>query len=1021
MTNNESTIPTPESLLQHASWAHSLARSLVGEAAAEDLVQDTWLAALKAEPSTDRSLKPWLGTVLGNLSRQSSRGSARRRAREEQAAKGGFEPSAGELTERAESQKLLMEQLLKLDEDLREVLLLKFFEDLSAAEIGRRKGVPASTIKTRIQRGLDEMRASLDSHFDGERNSWGLALLPLLRVGNPRRGLAAAGSGGIGLKLIAQVLFWLMAGTLGAVALIASIGGLTLFSESIPTEHVTFEPLVPLDQEVGLAPAEMKLRQPIEPSGVESIAPAPVTEKSKVTRLRARFLDGQGDPVTGVQVQPRWGRVLSSEGSDALGRIEFPFELGSGPQRGALKYTHPFLASDVLEFDLRPGTIVDLGDIHVRAGGALSGRVVDGLGQALVGAHVRVAGAEKERTSAGGMVSRRSTSLGAAGGYTDADGGFRFTGLLAGNVRVQVEAQQGLHTAESGWVPIRAGQESHGLVIVAPEMDPGERIEGYVFGPDGEPAARASVSAKYKTFMRSGSKGATTNAEGFFRILTPVDTGHTLTFAAPINRDWASVMKSDVHPGSIDLKVSFSSAQHFVLLAEDRQGKVVRGLSCTVLDANEDGVLQSVGRSTDDTKGLQLLIPTQPAILSLRASGFASQRIELARGEVLEGAVFKAVMDSLPGVTGIVMHNGKPVADAEVFLQAKARGKSTYNGFPVRFDGRSASSTRTAADGTFYLDLTKSGDYVVRATASGFAPAESAAMSLSPESGEANLKLHLSPGGSIEGKVTLEDGLSPAGKIVAVSRGDCWAETQRVQPDGTFRFDNLISGAWMVKMVDEAIHDGESSSSSGIPILPHRTTPSNCTVTEGAVTRFDLIPVPLSTCVLRGQLDLRGVDMSTWSGSSAPLQLENQARGGLRTNFTMDAEGRFELRAKGAGQWRLTFESPLQEGLRFQLTVDLKKGLNDWKAEVPTAQVTLTGTASEPYFYLWRGTENLFAVYPVSFDSKNECVLGHVPAGPAGLVLMSAFEGLDPQYDWPTAWMQLDLPAGSNQVLPLRR
>ncbi len=143
MTNNQTAIPTPESLLQHASWAHSLARSLVGEAAADDLVQDTWLAAIKANPSADRPLRPWLGTVLGNLSRQESRSSARRKAREAEVAQTGFEPSAEELTEKAESQKLLMEQLLQLDEELREVLLLKFFEGLSAAEIGRRKGVPA--------------------------------------------------------------------------------------------------------------------------------------------------------------------------------------------------------------------------------------------------------------------------------------------------------------------------------------------------------------------------------------------------------------------------------------------------------------------------------------------------------------------------------------------------------------------------------------------------------------------------------------------------------------------------------------------------------------------------------------------------------------------------------------------------------------------------------------------------------------------------------------------------------------
>ncbi len=63
----------PELLLEHSSWASRLARSLVGESAAEDLVQETWLAALRHPPKTNRPLKPWLRTVLGNLAREGSR------------------------------------------------------------------------------------------------------------------------------------------------------------------------------------------------------------------------------------------------------------------------------------------------------------------------------------------------------------------------------------------------------------------------------------------------------------------------------------------------------------------------------------------------------------------------------------------------------------------------------------------------------------------------------------------------------------------------------------------------------------------------------------------------------------------------------------------------------------------------------------------------------------------------------------------------------------------------------------
>ena len=47
----------PEDLLAHSQWARALARTLVRDAAtAEDLVQETWVAALKRPPRADRPL-----------------------------------------------------------------------------------------------------------------------------------------------------------------------------------------------------------------------------------------------------------------------------------------------------------------------------------------------------------------------------------------------------------------------------------------------------------------------------------------------------------------------------------------------------------------------------------------------------------------------------------------------------------------------------------------------------------------------------------------------------------------------------------------------------------------------------------------------------------------------------------------------------------------------------------------------------------------------------------------------------
>src|SRR5205814_10341316 len=50
---------TPEELLAHAGWVRALARELVRDAStADDLVQETWLAALRHPPRAGSSMRP---------------------------------------------------------------------------------------------------------------------------------------------------------------------------------------------------------------------------------------------------------------------------------------------------------------------------------------------------------------------------------------------------------------------------------------------------------------------------------------------------------------------------------------------------------------------------------------------------------------------------------------------------------------------------------------------------------------------------------------------------------------------------------------------------------------------------------------------------------------------------------------------------------------------------------------------------------------------------------------------------
>src|SRR3569623_910404 len=68
-------------LLAHVDWLRDLARKLVGGTAADDAVQDTYVAALPAPPDPDLPAQPWLARVLRNASRMAQRSSPRRARR----------------------------------------------------------------------------------------------------------------------------------------------------------------------------------------------------------------------------------------------------------------------------------------------------------------------------------------------------------------------------------------------------------------------------------------------------------------------------------------------------------------------------------------------------------------------------------------------------------------------------------------------------------------------------------------------------------------------------------------------------------------------------------------------------------------------------------------------------------------------------------------------------------------------------------------------------------------------------
>ncbi len=186
-----------EALLRHERFVRELARSIVrGDAAAQDLTQDAWLAAMRNPPKSHESERGWLATVVRRLASNARRQLKRAIERDRRHARDESVPSRTSLLEREETRKRLLAAVLDLDEPFGTTLLLRYFEGMTPPQIARRTNTPLDTVKSRLKRGLARLRETLDATVDGGRSAWMAAFVPLAGLDPAVVGLAGSSAGG---------------------------------------------------------------------------------------------------------------------------------------------------------------------------------------------------------------------------------------------------------------------------------------------------------------------------------------------------------------------------------------------------------------------------------------------------------------------------------------------------------------------------------------------------------------------------------------------------------------------------------------------------------------------------------------------------------------------------------------------------------------------------------------------------------------------------------------------------------
>ncbi|MXW36466.1 MAG: RNA polymerase sigma factor [Chloroflexi bacterium] len=130
-------------------------------ALAEEHVQDALLNAWRGirRFQRGRPVKPWLMRILVNaVVSQQRRRSFTTVSLDESLPVG----APGDDTETVENRQVLREALSQLSPEHREVVVLRYFADLSVAEVARSTGVREGTVKSRLHRALRQMRELLE-------------------------------------------------------------------------------------------------------------------------------------------------------------------------------------------------------------------------------------------------------------------------------------------------------------------------------------------------------------------------------------------------------------------------------------------------------------------------------------------------------------------------------------------------------------------------------------------------------------------------------------------------------------------------------------------------------------------------------------------------------------------------------------------------------------------------------------------------------------------------------------------
>jgi len=137
-------------------------------ALSEELAQETMLQLIKGLPSYDsgRPFRPWLYAIATNLLRNHFKRPEHRYQHDDDEAVERLpderEPTPEHFSVAAETSRRLEAELQRLPIQQRQIIVLRYVEELPLVEIAQMLDLPLGTVKSRLRLGIDRLRSALE-------------------------------------------------------------------------------------------------------------------------------------------------------------------------------------------------------------------------------------------------------------------------------------------------------------------------------------------------------------------------------------------------------------------------------------------------------------------------------------------------------------------------------------------------------------------------------------------------------------------------------------------------------------------------------------------------------------------------------------------------------------------------------------------------------------------------------------------------------------------------------------------